>query len=114
MGKITFDESDLSKSPIFPDVDELQFGPVLISRDDMRNWPFARESEPTSIQSGPKEFSERETPQKQENAWGLHAPNFSEGRPGRHRRNAAKEAILALWPDSLPQGILLNTRRRYQ
>jgi hypothetical protein len=51
IGKITFNESDLYKSPVFPDVDELQFGPVLISRDDMRNWPFALEEAPPEVRS---------------------------------------------------------------
>jgi hypothetical protein len=112
IGKITFDESDLCKSPVFPDVDELQFGPVLVSRDDMRNWPFALEEMPPSSTQFP------ETPDvalSQENELlGLKAepvPVDAAEKRWRHRREATKEAIRAIWgAKGLPPGIMVRQR----
>lgn len=104
IGKVKFDEADPYSPVTMPEVDELEYGPVLIFRDDMQKWPFVPEEEPHQVRSVTTQFPET-----------LHEPHNEANSPSaspedhitnksrlRHVRGAAKEAILSLWGQNEP------------
>ena len=62
IAKVAFDKSDPYRPPIIPKIDELEYGPVLVFRDDLEKWPFAPEEKPREAHSASNQVSESELP----------------------------------------------------
>jgi hypothetical protein len=107
IGKVVFDESDPYSPPIFPEVDELDYGPVLVSRDDLEKWPFASAEKPDQARSVAAQSAKTigDVPLDQPVL-----PTF-ERQSARHRRDGTKEAIQAIWNASgVPPGTMARER----
>jgi len=57
IAKATFDKSGPNLLPFIPKVDEYEYGPVLVARDNMPKWPFAHEEEPCEARSASSQVS---------------------------------------------------------
>ncbi len=112
IGKIVHDRSDPYTPPVFPEVDELEYGPVLVFGDDLEKW-FASEDElhqVRSVPAGATKASDDAFSQENGDLAPATLPS-SERLSQAHRRNAVKEAILAIWGTSgLPSGIMAAQR----
>jgi hypothetical protein len=107
IGKVMFDESDPCSPPVFPEVDELEYGPVLISRDDLEKWPFAAEEKPDQAHSVAAQSAEA----TEDVALDQHELPTFEAQSARHRRDATIVAIKAIWgPSGVPSGIMTPNR----
>jgi hypothetical protein len=62
IAKVAFDKSDPYRPPIIPKVDELEYGPVLVFRDDLEKRPFAPEEKPLKEHSASNQVSNSEVP----------------------------------------------------
>ncbi len=105
IGKIVYPKSHPFSPPVLPEVDELEYGPVLISRDDLEK-PFSAEKKPDQVHSVAAQSAETTegVPLDQPEL-----PTF-EARSTRHRRDATIEAIQAIWPNGVPSGIMVRNR----
>jgi hypothetical protein len=107
IGEIIFDKSDPYTPPLMPKVDAQEYGPVLVSHDDMQN--FAPEEETDHVTSVSAAVSSEVLNQTTIPSGPNHLP-FEKTRSRHHRRDATREAILAVFPHGLPSGVMVRER----
>ena len=114
IGKVIFDKADPYSPVAIPEVDDLEYGPVLVSRDDMQKWPFGPEEEPHQVSSAPTQFpiTLHKAHNEQNTPLASSADHVTKKARLRHRRSATIQAILSLWPPNgaSPDGIMVRDR----
>jgi hypothetical protein len=117
-GPVVDIDFDIEKDGPIPDVNTSDYRQLMVSRDEMQKWLFVSDEESHQVLSTPTQIPEipDKTLSRTIAPVSPSASTSSEGpitnkRTLRHRRDATKEAIMAIWgPKGLPAG-LMDPRR---